>query len=123
MVVVETDTGENSTLTQQLTYDFTNTPTVTSVTPNVLSVLGKKLVFFLLINLKIKSNRKKGGQALTISGTNLPTTFSSSIMIGGKAAQLVSTPTSTQIVISSPALTSGTYSLNIPCGSTIGYAR
>jgi hypothetical protein len=53
----------------------------------------------------------------------LPTTFSSSIMIGGKAAQLVSQPTSTQIVVTSPALTSGTYSLNIPCGSTIGFAR
>ena len=49
MVVVETDTGENSTLTQQLTYDFTNTPTVASVSPNVLSVLGKKLVFFYLL--------------------------------------------------------------------------
>jgi hypothetical protein len=41
VVVVETDTGLNVTLSQQLTYDFTNTPTVTSVTPNVLSVLGK----------------------------------------------------------------------------------
>jgi len=44
-------------------------------------------------------------------------------MIGGKAAQLVSQPTSTQIVVTSPALASGTYSLNIPCGSTIGFAR
>lgn len=44
VVVVETDTGVNSTLTQKLTYDFTNTPTVTSVTPNILSVLGKKLI-------------------------------------------------------------------------------
>ena len=115
-------------MTQKLTYDFTNTPTVTSVTPNVLSVLGKKLIkgpnlIFFEWLIEKKFNRKKGGQTLTITGINLPTTFSSSIMIGGKAAQLVSTPTSTQIVISSPALTSGTYSLNIPCGSTIGYAR
>ena len=40
VIVIETDTGENVTLSQKFTYDFTNTPIVTSVSPNILSVLG-----------------------------------------------------------------------------------
>ena len=43
-------------------------------------------------------------------------------MIGGKSSQVVSL-TATQIVIKSPAVTPGTYSLNIPCGNAIGYAK
>ena len=38
--VVVTEGSFSSTLTQKLTYDYSNTPVVTSVTPNVLSVLG-----------------------------------------------------------------------------------
>ena len=40
VIVIETDTEENVTLSQPFTYDFTNTPIVTSVSPNILSVLG-----------------------------------------------------------------------------------
>ena len=72
-------------------------------------------------NFLFKKNLK-GGQSITISGTNFPLTLSDSIKIGNKQAQILS-QTSTQIVILSPALASGTYSLIIPCGASIGYAR
>ena len=96
------DGSSSVTMSQQITYDFTNTPTVTSVTPSTLSVMG--------------------GESVTIVGANFPSTLSSSLRIGGKVAQILS-QTTTQIVLVSPALSAGTYSLVIPCSASIGYAR
>ena len=48
--MVVSELSYTSTVPQQYTYDATNTPQVTSITPNVLSVLGKILLnFFFLI--------------------------------------------------------------------------
>jgi hypothetical protein len=88
-------------LNQQILYDAENTPTVTSVTPNVLSVLG--------------------GEQITITGTNLPGLIEQRVLIGENVVKIISSSDSL-LVIESPAKAPGLYELIIPV-ENIGYAK
>ena len=63
---------------------------------------------------------KKGGETITIDGTNLPTGLAQ-VLIGSTLARIL-TSTSSQMTISSPSLNPGIYSLIIPAGS-LGKAK
>ena len=88
-------------LNQQILYDAENTPTVTSVTPNDLSVLG--------------------GEQITITGTNLPGLIEQHVLIGENVVKIISSSDSL-LVIESPAKAPGLYELIIPV-ENIGYAK
>ena len=49
----------NETLTKQFTYDYDNTPRVSNIYPNVLSVLGEywDMNYFVYFSLKNKCNK------------------------------------------------------------------
>lgn len=63
---------------------------------------------------------KKGGETVTVRGTNLPTGFSS-LLVGSSRAHVISV-SSEEITFISPKLTPGLYDLNIPAG-TIGNTK
>jgi len=94
-----TEGSYTSTISQQFTYNYGSTPIVSSISPNQLSVLG--------------------GDNITITGNNLPVN-PTNVQIGNKVVNIVSS-TSTQLIVQSPALAPGLYSLTIP-SSTLGNA-
>lgn len=87
-------------LNQQILYDAENTPTVTSITPNVVSVLG--------------------GEQITITGTNLPGLIQR-VLIGENVVKIISS-TDSLLIIESPAKAPGLYELIIPV-ENIGYTK
>jgi len=93
--VIVTEGSVTSTITGQFTYNYDSTPIVTSISPNQLSVLG--------------------GDNITIIGTNLPVN-STNVQVGTKVVNIISS-TSTTLVVQSPALATGLYSLSIPSSS------
>ena len=98
-IVVSKD-ASSSTISNQFTYDAVNTPVVTSIIPNKLSV--------------------KGSETITITGTNFPSIIDS-VSLGGKFLSIISS-TSSQIVVKTVALPPGLYDLLIQ-NQNVGYAR
>ncbi|CAF3592631.1 unnamed protein product [Rotaria sordida] len=96
--VVVTSDSNTATSSTQFTYDVTNTPSITSVSPNVVTM--------------------SAGQ-LTITGTNFGSN-SISVLIGTTKAQVQSI-SSTQIIANLPSLAPGLYSIRVI--TTNGYAR
>ncbi|CAF0756351.1 unnamed protein product [Brachionus calyciflorus] len=93
--VVVSELGSEVTLDEKFTYDFSNTPQVSSVNPAVLNVLG--------------------GEIINITGTNFPVPLRS-ITIGSNRVRVISS-SSTLIQIVSPSLNPGLYDIVIPTGS------
>lgn len=96
--VVVTSGLNTATSSTQFTYDVTNTPAITSVSPSFVTMAGG---------------------ALTITGTGFATS-SVSVFIGTTAA-LVRTISSTQITADLPSLAPGLYPIRV--STTYGYAR
>ncbi len=101
MSVVVNDGTHTSTVAQQLQYDNTNTPYVSSINPSSgLSVLG--------------------GETITIDGFNFNLT-KSQVFFGNNFVP-VKSYNSTKIIITSPSLNPGKYDLIIPVGN-LGNAK
>jgi len=96
--VVVTSGSSSSTSPTQFTYDVTNTPTITSFTPSVVTMAGG---------------------VLNITGTNFGTTLAT-VLVGTTRATVRST-TSTQIFATLPSLAPGIYPVYVI--TTNGYAR
>ncbi|CAF0710276.1 unnamed protein product [Brachionus calyciflorus] len=92
--VIVTDSVNTVTLLDKFLYDYTNSPKITNVSPNILSVLGNEIV--------------------TIQGTNLPVPIGS-INIGNQRVRVLSN-TMTEIKIETPKMNPGVYELLIPHG-------
>lgn len=96
--VVVTSGSSSQTLSNAFTYDVTNTPSITSSSPSVITMAGG---------------------VLTLTGTNFGT--SSVIVYIGTTKATVRTISSTQITATLPSLAPGKYSVKL---STVnGYAR
>ncbi len=89
--VIVSELSYTSKVPQQYVYDATSTPQVTSISPSILTVFG--------------------GELITVSGTNLPT--SSPVVKFGDQMVAVVSSTSSKLVLKSPALKPGIYNLNI----------